>query len=93
MIRAALAVVKADVMAASSGTQTVMTYPKSLGGYVIDLLEKLNEVKGIFGAIKEELNRGQQRINQSDVSFLYLFMILWQGTGMKKIKFHKFIRA
>ena len=82
MIRAALAVVKADIMAASSGTQTVMTYPKSLGGFVIDLLEKLNEVKGIFGAIKEELNRGQQHINQSDVSFVFVHVFM-AGTDMK----------
>ena len=69
MIRHLIAIAsgKVKIMAATSGTQTVMVYPKSLGGYVIDLLEKLNEIKGIFGSIKEELNRGQQHIDQSQV--------------------------
>ena len=64
----AVAATKAGKMAASSATQTTYIYPKSMGGYIIDLLEKLNEIKGLFGTIKEELSRGQERINYSEVS-------------------------
>ena len=67
MLKGLVGVVGKAKMAVSSGTQTGVMYPKSMGGYVIDLLEKLNEIKGVYGNIKDELNTGQRHIDQNEV--------------------------
>ena len=78
--------------AVSSGTQTGVMYPKSMGGYVIDLLEKLNEIKGVFGNIKDELNTGQRIIDQNEVRVkfenftLYFFLYIQGFNPVKKTK-------
>ena len=54
-------------MSVSSGTQTSVMYPKSMGGYVIDVLEKLNEIKGVFGSIKNEISVGQACVEEREV--------------------------
>ena len=71
MIKSLVGFVGKAKMSVSSSTQTGVSYPKSMGGYVIDLLEKLNDIKGVFGSIKDEINVGQTRIDEREVSLFF----------------------
>ena len=86
MLKGLVGVVGKAKMAVSSGTQTGVMYPKSMAGYDIDPLEKLNEIKGVFGNIKDELKTGQRNIDQNEVTVNLKILLYIYPTKKKRMQ-------